>query len=152
MLLLARDPEPRVPARTSPVVTRTARFGKWVSLPEGGENWQLLRLDVRPTAWGQLRAAVYKPPPLRFSVRLDDGRTARHSASVGALSASFVLSPYLERGSTLQGWPGGPASQRVKAFLLDLPHGGRAAFDAEFSYEVTRVAPLTHGAGSPRDR
>ena len=146
MLLLERDPEPRSQRETGEPLAGIARFGQWIEVPDSGGDWQLLRVDVPTSAWGEARAALYKLPQLRLTVRLDDGSIARHRVHPGPLSVPFLLSPYLERGSVAQGWPGGPPARRVEAFSLTLPRGGSAAFADEIAYELTAVAPLTEGS------
>jgi hypothetical protein len=71
-----------------------ARLGEPVTIPPTPGVW-LASFDVRPTAVGRIRTALWKPPQLRVQIRTADGRTVVRRFVAAMARTEFVLSPYV---------------------------------------------------------
>lgn len=112
-----------------------ARLGSDIILDSTGPVWATLNL--RPTLLGRIVTAVYKLPPLRIVLKLEDGRTVEHRyiASIG--NAGFILSPDLERVGSFLRLAAGLGVPRVTAFRITT--SGRNLWSPQFEVRLTPI-------------
>lgn len=137
-LTLQRRQEPRAVLHADSVRLQ-ARLGEPLALPEAGDGMLWVEFDLQKTLLGRLGAAVMKPPELRISVQLADGRVSSHRITPSFARAGFFVSPHVDNRLAFAALvaENGRASgllARATAMRIDVPSWSAGYND---SFEVT---------------
>jgi hypothetical protein len=93
-VILKRASPPRE-YHLTPLVEGSVRLGEPVTIvTNGGPLWAALEID--PTFWGTVAATFYKPPALKLTVSLQDGRQLFFQVVPGMARSGFLLSPLIQ--------------------------------------------------------
>lgn len=142
--------------RTQPLATAATGFGRAVPVPASDTGALWVRIDVRPSLLGRIRALFYKPPALALTV-VDAAGAARTFRLVREMGADgFLLQPYLTTQAAVTGYFSGRDAEppAARTLTVELPAGGRACFADDITVSFERLPALArppHPAAVPTD-
>jgi hypothetical protein len=125
------------------------RLAKRVTLPAQGRDLIFARLAIDLTLKGRLETLLYKPPPLRIRVGLDDGRTKSYRLIRGMADSEFLLSPLVADTTAFVSLLEGSASPpRVLWLEADAPESS-GSYRPEIRMELLRLESPTNASAVP---
>ena len=93
-VILKRSSRPRE-YHLSPLADVPVRLGRPVTVvTNDGPLWA--ELEINQTFWGAVVATLYKPPALKLTVSLQDGRQLVFQVVPGMVRSGFLLSPLIQ--------------------------------------------------------
>ncbi|MET1004415.1 MAG: hypothetical protein ABWX96_02635 [Propionibacteriaceae bacterium] len=144
-LVMKRRPQ-RLPVAVSAATTHVSgRLGQALSLPTTDQGW-LASFDVRPSVRGRLSGIVWKTPPVRITVTLEDGRTQHFRFVPQMAGTRLLLSPLVLTTSNFAGlvfangsFAGAATPPRVTAIRLDVEGSDSDMWSRDYSVALTPV-------------
>jgi hypothetical protein len=135
-------------SRLTPIMETTARVGEDVALPEvSGAAMIWATAELRPTRFGKLRQAVYKPPVVFMRARLRGGDERAYRVVPELLGSGFLLSPLIGTVAdyvALTGPPGAPALARKEVISIAVVGAGDTetvpGFHPEYELKLWELA------------
>ncbi len=149
LVALVRRDTP-APLALGPARGFTAGFDTFSTVDADGPLWATL--DVRPNLAGRILSALFRPPPLRLAVRLDDGSERRFRLVPALAADGFLLSPLVDNASDYEalsaGRPAGPG-RRVAALAVEATPSARLFYAPAIAVTLRSMDASGLGPGVP---
>jgi hypothetical protein len=136
-LLLQRRPGPPTPGRPGRTLRQQSlAFGQELDLSGLPPGPQVVTIEVRDSPRGQLRKALYHPPPLFLRLTTEDGRQHAHRLIPAMGAAGFLLNPLLRSDEDVARLYRGEALPRVRSLSVHVAPGGEACYEGPMQVAV----------------
>lgn len=115
-------------AAAAPVAVRSRHvaFGETLDVSDLVEGLVELSVEVEPTSWGRLKAALLRPPFLWIVVKPASGPERRFRISRSLVRSPFILSPFVDSTRTFLDLWGHARRDRVTAVRFEVEEGREA--------------------------
>lgn len=141
---LRKRPAEQITSDTSPTGSSLAihKFAEEVPLPDTEEPL-VARLEIRPTVFGRVWAALYKPPQLYITARLRDGSTMRYRTISEMMKSEFVMTPLVRNTEDFTLLAAGGmrylANNEVKSFSISSDDSAGIFWSPVYSLNLRKV-------------
>ena len=73
-----------------------------IDVPQLAHSYTEMRLPIRLSRTGRLRALVFQHPAVHIDIELKDGRKKTHTLNIATAGTGFMISPYLESSNDIR--------------------------------------------------
>jgi len=146
------DPPKTLPAPTSEV-SGTLTLDERYTLPEAGDDWQLLSLDFNPSVTARMKQLPWRKPNFGIQVFYDDGTNAIFKLLPSMTTLPFLIPPDATTPPDLIDDMNRPlempkaGDKVIEAIEVIDQNGHTVASEWEIHYTVSNVPAPTHKTG-----
>jgi hypothetical protein len=117
------------------------RLGEPIQLEDFGDASLWMEISVKPSLLGRIREFFYKPPKIRLAIWSTSSsvRPARFPAPVPMLSAGFLASPLLLRGSDVSNLYSSASITRPTAYAVEPLRGDEHFWGQDIGFRVYKI-------------
>ncbi len=120
--LLQRRPQPAAAPTKVFLHQQSVRLGQAAEIPAHGADRLWLEITATPSLLGKLRAALYRPALLDFTITDCTGREARHRLLPKTAEAGFLVRPLIESQTDFLAYMQGQAGEPIRSVRVESAH------------------------------
>jgi len=138
--LLQRRAQPAAAPTKVFLHQQCVRLGHAAEIPAHGADRLWLEITATPSLLGKLRAALYRPALLDFTITDCTGREARHRLLPKTAEAGFLVRPLIESQTDFLSYMQGQAGEPIRSVRVEAAHR-ESAYWSSVQVRLYRLVP-----------